>query len=42
MKFTTTWEVRPYSLVEKYQHVGRRGKPAATIFRIGNEESRFL
>jgi hypothetical protein len=42
-KFTNNWEVTPYGLVDKCQRVGGRGKkPAATIFRIGNEDSRFL
>jgi len=42
MKFTTSWEVRPYNLVVKCQTVGAGGEPAAYIFRIGNEDSRFL
>jgi len=41
-KFTTSWGVRPYSLVDNCQRVGGRGEPAATIFRIRNEDSRFL
>jgi hypothetical protein len=43
MKFTTFWELRPYSFVAKCQHVvGGEGEPAAIIFSIGNEDSRLL